>query len=167
MTATFYHAPCTTSTCFWAASSHSRWRCHSQLPEVHGSAMYWNSQEGCRYQTGSTVQQMKCVDIMPTVLKMHNTLCIGHTRKALLLASTATATGPAVATAASRSDSLPLGILTLPEIRAPALFLLKVHDDCWVDEQMCRDELKLPQTYNYIIHYWQSSPRKTNSVEAV
>ena len=52
------------------------------------------------------------------------------TLNALLLASTATATGPAVATAANRSDSLPLEILTLPEMHAPMLFLLNVHDDC-------------------------------------
>ena len=53
------------------------------------------------------------------------------TLNALLLASTATATGPALATAANRSDSLPLGIFTLPEILAPILFLLNPQEDCY------------------------------------
>jgi len=54
-----------------------------------------------------------------------------HTLKALELASTATATGPTYATAAWRSDSLPLLIDTLPDISAPRSSLLKAHEDCF------------------------------------
>ena len=44
--------------------------------------------------------------------------------KALEFASTATATGPELATAASRLLSLPEGIMTVPDIEAPKFALL-------------------------------------------
>ena len=59
----------------------------------------------------------------------------GLTLKAFELASTATATGPTYATAAWRSDSLPLLMITLPDISAPTLFLLKAHEDCFTERE--------------------------------
>ena len=88
---------------------------------------YWSTQEDCRYQIDSTVEENNTLNGLDNNL----TMLYGFTLNALLLASTATATGPAVATAANRSDSLPLEILTLPEIHAPMLFLLNAHDDCY------------------------------------
>ena len=54
------------------------------------------------------------------------------TLNAFVLASTAIATGPTVATAARRSDSLPNAILTTLVADAPELFLLYWHDDCYI-----------------------------------
>ena len=54
------------------------------------------------------------------------------TLNAFVLASTAIATGPMVATAARRSDSLPNAILTTLVADAPELFLLYWHDDCYI-----------------------------------
>lgn len=54
------------------------------------------------------------------------------TLKALLLPSTATATGPVLATAAWRLASLPLLMDTLPEILAPRRDLSYLHEPCCV-----------------------------------
>lgn len=52
------------------------------------------------------------------------------TLKALLLASTPTATGPALATAAIKLYSSPLLIWMLPEISAPTYLESKKQEDC-------------------------------------
>ena len=54
------------------------------------------------------------------------------TLNALVFASTATATGPTVATAASRSLSLPYAMLTAPVAEAPEFLLLYWHEDCCI-----------------------------------
>ena len=64
-------------------------------------------------------------------------LLLVHTLNALLLASTATATGPALATAAFKSDSLPLVTNTLPEMRAPTLPELNVQENCYIVHVCC------------------------------
>lgn len=63
-------------------------------------------------------------------------LLINFTLNELEDASTVTAMGPTVATAASKLDSLPLSILTIPEISAADVLSSKKHCPCCREQKL-------------------------------